>query len=192
MIDYQYIQALSQMAGSLLLNSPEQALIDHINQSHSLTLSLEESQKAFNDTMVFAHSGLFIPPFEHVCNQVSNLEGNFSFPMAKFDGGDKLNEIYQQFHFNPANLSVTGTDLRKHLPLDHFGYILLFISHTFNAANLDSNSASYPLLISFLEHRLAGLAFYQGLLATSQQPYICFVSELLADTLSQLELLIKP
>lgn len=185
-MDYSYVQTACNITGSCLLNPPTNELIKHINSEYHWNIDYDESIKVFSDVFVDANSKTFIPPFEHVC-VAGKLDGDiYTFPKAKYSGGEHLREFYEIFNFNPSSLDISGEILRKHLPIDHFGIVLLFLSVIINDSNM-KNSETKLLIIEFIKNRIDILSLYLELLKINLNPYVKFMCDMLTDSISELK-----
>lgn len=89
MCEVEELRRTCDIAGSLLLKSPEQELIDWIKQCTGQNLAIKECQQAFYDYFCFPQSGLFCPPYNHVFSNGLRHGDIWQFPAASFEGEQK-------------------------------------------------------------------------------------------------------
>lgn len=190
MCEVEELRRTCDIAGSLLLKSPEQELIDWIKQCTGQNLAIKECQQAFYDYFCFPQSGLFCPPYNHVFSNGLRHGDIWQFPAASFDGGAEEEDFYQKFNFAASMLNIKLPMVHKHVPGDHFGVELLFISCVLTNENLNTPD-TWNILKGFICAHLPALKGYTHLLGSQTDPYIKVVAECLEECLLGLDYLLS-
>ena len=87
-------------------------------------------------------------------------------------------------------LNIKLPMVHKHVPGDHFGVELLFISCVLTNENLNTPD-TWSILKGFICAHLPGLKGYTHLLGSQTDPYIKVVAECLEECLSGLDYLLS-
>lgn len=177
------ISTMTNACAGFLLNeiTPEQA--DFINKNADLSYSIEQYNRIFYDTFCLPQSGLYCPPFRHVMQGVTTVDGQRSYPKAKFDGGAEIEGVYNQFGFDLSHLEYSKIMKGRFIPGDHLGIMLTFLALSINDENFNDPQSKQNIL-TFIDRYIKDdwINEYSRLLNTRQDTYLDIIAESILAT----------
>ncbi len=117
-----------EAAAALLLRPPDERVRALVSAWSGETPSLDGMRQDFYDVLCVPQSGRYVPLYEHVVRQARRVGRMWFFPPARHDGGRLVGGYYLRCGFDRRRLEVHPILAAPHLPGDHLGFMLAFVS----------------------------------------------------------------